>query len=300
MFVNVLQKEHIVERVETPWAFLRLLLGYKRHMSTQLAIIYISLMAPFILLLKLIRPSVQVYYMVRGDEVTYVKHANRHFRAYIAMICQKLLNTLGSHFVFVSEDLRFVFQKRLGHIKKSYVLPNTLGKRLPEIRPFNGRIALVGDFGSVNNIEVALETFSKGRFEVHLYGNRALPEKWRRPWLHAHGFVKDLTSHFRKSASMVVIPYLSAGFPNVIIEALEAGCSLLVHRGFPFKYFPISDEWRFSMHSSNNGIHDLRNSDLENVLDRLLQEKRDFKCDNSELIDLIESDWEQRVWDVFG
>jgi len=302
MFVNVLQKHHAVERIETPWAFLRLLLGYKRHMSTQLAIIYISLMAPFILLLKLIRPSVPVYYMVRGDEVTYVKHAKRYFRAFVGIILQRLLNALRCHFVFVCEDLRVLFENRLGKIRRSSVLPNTIGKPLPEIRPFDGRVALVGDFGTVKNIEWAIENLSSGKFEVHLFGNRSLPEKWKRPWLYAHGVVNDIPSALRQSASIVVLPDISAGFPNVVIEALEADCGVVVHKEFPFKYLPISGKWRFDLNSSNGENCDSEadpKSDLESVLERLLKEKRDFKQDNPELIELVESDWEGWVWDVF-
>jgi len=41
-------------------------------------------------------------------------------------------------------------------------------------------------------------------------------------------------------------------------------------------------------------------SELELVLERLLQEGRDFKKDNPEFIKLIESEWEKRVWEIFG
>jgi len=213
-----------------------------------------------------------------------------------------LLNTLGCHFVFVCEDLCILFEKRLGPISKSHVLPNTLGKPLPDIRPFDGRVALVGDFNTVKNVEWAIENLCSGKFEIHLYGNQTVPEKWRRPWLNAHGFVRDLTSALQHSASIVALSYIDAGFPNVLIESLEAGCGVVIHRRFPFKYLPIADEWRFSLNPSDpNGRNTKNNreSNLEFVLDRLLQEKRDFKRDNLELIRLIESDWEKRVWEVF-
>ena len=78
---------------------------------------------------------------------------------------------------------------------------------------------------------------------------------------------------------------------------------MVVHRDFPFKYLPIADEWRFNLNSLKHGNYkskDEYNGELESVLDRLLYEKRDFKHDNPELIKLIESDWEQRVWEIFS
>jgi len=240
--------------------------------------------------------------MVRGDEITYVKQRKRYIRALVAFLFQKLLEVLGCRFVFVCDDLKVLFEKRLGLIRKSCVLPNTLGKRLPDTRPFDGRIALIGDFNTVKNIEWAIQSLSNGKFEVHLYGNRSLPEKWKKPWLHTHGVVENLTSALRQSVSLVILSCFSAGFPNVIIEALEAGCGVVVHREFPFKYLPISDEWRFSLNSTdrdNCNSKTKNESELELVLDRLSREKRDFKEDNPELIKLIESDWEKRVWGIF-
>lgn len=300
MFVNVLQKEHIVERVETPWTFFRLLLSFKLSNSQATIIIYTSLMAPFILLLKLIRPSVPVYYMVRGDEITYVRCAKRFFRALVAFLFQKLLVIIGCRFVFVCDDLKVLFEKRLGPIRKSCILPNTLGKRLPDIRPFDGHVALIGDFGTVKNVEWAIENLSNGKFDVHLYGNHQLPEKWQRPWLHAHGVVQDLTSCLCDSCSLVVLPDTSAGFSNVLVEALEAGCGIVVQRVFPFKYLPISNNWRFDLTTRNENKTDGKMSDFEKFLHRLLLEKRDYKKDNPKLIKLIESDWEKRVWEIFS
>lgn len=303
LLVDVLRRRSTVEKIETPLDFLRSLASDKLRMASTCVIVYVSLMAPSILLLKLIRPSVPVYYMVRGDEATYVKYAKRYFRAFVGIILQRLLNALRCHFVFVCEDLRVLFENRLGKIRRSSVLPNTIGKPLPEIRPFDGCVALAGDFNTVKNIEWAIEHLSSGKFEVHLFGNRMLPEKWKRPWLHLHGIVKDLTSALRQSASLVVLPDISAGFPNVVIEALQAGCGVVVHRDFPFKYLPISNEWRFDLNSLNGENYDSEadpKSDLESVLERLLEEKRDFKQDNPELIELVESDWEARVWEIFG
>lgn len=303
MFVNVLQKGHVVKRVRTPWAFFRLLLGCKLSSSHTTIIIYISLLAPVVAILKLRWPRMPVYYMVRGDEVTYVKQANRYFRAFVATVFQKLLNRLGCHFVFVTEDLHQCFLQRLGRIRRYAILPNTLDRAVPDIKTFDGRVALVGDFDTVKNIEWAIENLSNGKFDAHLYGNRSLPQKWRRPWLHAHGIVQDLTSCLRNSCSLVVFPDSSAGFSNVVIETLEAGCGVVVHRDFPFKYLPIADKWRFSLNLSGRNDHNSsskQETDLESVLDRLLREKRDFKRDNPEFIKLIESDWEKRVWEIFS
>ena len=303
MLMDALQKKGTATRIKTIRAFLRLLIGKNIHAQPVSVLIYTSLMAPFIFLMRIARPTIPIYYMVRGDEITYVKRSNRHFRAIVALLFQKSLAMLNCHFVFVCEDLRVRFEQRLGPIRRSFVLPNTLGKRLPEIRPFDGRLALVGDFGTVKNIESAIQNLSDGKFEVHLYGNRTFPEKWRRPWLDAHGFVEDLTSALRRSVSLVVLPFVDAGFPNVVVEALEAGCACVVHREFPFEYLPIADEWRFSLSSSGDSDRNLENqneSNLESVLDRLLKEKLGFKHNNQELIQLIESDWEKKVWEIFG
>lgn len=291
-----------VERIGTLPALWHLLLSRRLSRSQTTIIIYTSLLAPLITMLKVLRPNSPVYYMVRGDEVTYVKRAHRYFKAFMAVIFQRLLNTLGCHFVFVSEDLHRCFVQRMGAIKRYSILPNTSGKTVPDIKAFDGCVALVGDFNTVKNIEWVIDSLSGGRFEVHLYGNRTLPEKWQRPWLHAHGVVENLTSALSQSVSLVILSCFSAGFPNVLIEALEAGCGVVVHREFPFKYLPISDEWRFSLNSTdrdNCNSKTKNESELELVLDRLSREKRDFKEDNPKLIKLIESDWEKRVWEIF-
>jgi len=303
MLIDVLRKKSTVERIKTPVAFVRFLMKRSQPEKSVYVLIYTSLMAPFILALRLLRPSLPIYYMVRGDEVTYVKYANRHFRAFVALLFQKLLLILRCHFIFVCEDLRVLFEKRFGNIKKASILPNTLGKPLPDTRPFDGRMALVGDFDSVKAIERAIKKLSSGKFEVHIYGNKTLPEKWQRSWLHVHGVVNDLSLCLRTDCSLVILPDSSAGFPNVIVEALEAGCGVIVHREFPFQYLPINDKWRFSLNSFDYNIHNSKAkgiSELELLLERLLYEKRDFKRDNPALVELIESDWEKRVWEIFG
>ena len=303
MLVDVLCKRGSVQRVKTQAAFIRFLTKRDVPEKSVYALVYTSLVAPHVLALRLLRPGIPVYYMIRGDEVTYVKHARRHFRAFVAIVFQKLMNALGCHFIFVCEDLRVLFEKRLGPIRKSGVLPNTLGKRLPATRHFDGRIGLIGDFGTVKNIEWTIEQLRNHMFEVHLFGNRTLPEKWQRPWLHAHGIVDDLPSCLRSDCSLVVLTDATAGFPNVMVEALEAGCGVAVHTEFPFAYFPVADQWRFSLNSFDHGNFNSekeRESSLESVLGRLLREKRDFKRDNEELISLIESNWEKRVWEIFA
>jgi hypothetical protein len=234
--------------------------------------------------------------MVRGDEITYAKQAGRNLRATVALVLQRLMNVLGCHFVFVSEDLKALFVARLRGLKKSSVLPNTLGRPVPDLRPFDGQIAIVGEFNTVKNVEGAISQLSHGRFEVHLFGHTTPPERWRRTWLHAHGVVADLKAELRKFCSLVVFPDTSAGFPNVLVEALEAGCSVVIHRDFPFRHLPISDPWRFDL-SDPAGTRS-GPSNLERVLTRLRQEQRDFKVDNRELIELVESDWEERVWEI--
>jgi hypothetical protein len=293
MLLETLRKRTPAEHVSHPLGFFRLL--FRRDLAGIL--IYTSLMAPLILLWRLLRPGTPVYYMVRGDEITYVMQRNRRLRAFAASLFQRLLNALRCHFVFVCEDLRALFEERFGPIRNACVLPNTIGKQLPPSRPLNRNIAIIGDFDSVKNTEWAIQNLATGRFNVHLFGNSTIPKRWHRPWLHSHGIVKDLSAELRDTPSTVVLPYVDAGFPNVLIEALEAGCSVLVHRDFPFHYLPISDPWRFDL-SPRNG--ETGESPLEQILSRLLAEQRDFRADNPQLIELIESNWEQRVWEIFG
>jgi len=305
MLVRVLrQRAEVVEIRSFSRLAYEMVMGRLTRASSRL-LIYTSLMAPFVAILWLLRPAIPVFYMVRGDEITFVKQRGRRLRARIALSLQRLLVRLDCQFVFVCEDLRVLFQERLGCIERSFVLPNTLGKRLPAARTFDGTLALVGHFNSVKNIEWAIKNLSSGRFRVHLFGNYGHPEEWQRPWLQSHGFVEDLSNQLRQSCSLVVLSCMSAGFPNVALDALEAGCGIVVHRDFPFKYLPIHDAWRFDMpQAAKNGPHEASGdsgpSNLEQVLERLLREQRDFKEDNPELIRLIESSWEEKVWNILG
>ncbi|MCX5683134.1 MAG: hypothetical protein NT049_05550 [Planctomycetota bacterium] len=264
-------------------------------------IIYTSLLAPLALLLRIFRPRCPVFYVVRGDEVTYTAFAGRWFRSLAALCFQKILAVAGCRFVFASADLRRVFIQRLGRIRRASLLPNTLGRPLPESRPFDGRVALVGDFGTVKNVEQAIELLEGGGFRVDLYGNRSLPPGWQRPWLHAHGNVDNLVGHLRDS-TLVVLASLSEGFPNVLVEAVQAGCGVVVHSEFPFRRLPIADPWRFQLprrgDAGGKGSHP--SHDLRSVLNRLRAEQRDFKQDHPRLVSLIESDWSRRAQKIFA
>ena len=255
-------------------------------------------MAPCVVLLRLRWRDAPVYYMVRGDEATYAMKSGRPIRAYGAVLCQKILKLLGCYFVFVCDDLRVVFEKRLGPIERAAMLPNSIGRRLPATKPCNGRIAIVGDFGTVKNTEWAIENLSSGKYKVHLYGARKLPEKWRRSWLVNHGVVADLTEELKKQPALLLLPYVDAGFPNVIVEALQAGCPVVVHDRFPFQYLPYHDAWRFRLSDNPGSDPGDAPSDLELFLDRVHDRKGDFASDNEQLVKIIESSWEDRVWDI--
>jgi hypothetical protein len=261
------------------------------------AIIYTSLLAPLAVLLRVFRPRCRVYYIVRGDEVSFTSFAGRRFRALVAVCFQKLMAATGCRFIFASADLRGLFLRRLGKIRHARLLPNTLGRLLPASRPFDGVIGIVGDFGTVKDIELAIQNLGHGLFAVELYGNRSMPEQWRRPWLTSHGVVSKLSEHLR-SVSLVILASRSEGFPNVLLDALEAGCAVVVRRGFPFARLPISDSWRFDLQDDCAGPCDF--SDLERVLMRLFQEQCDFRKDNPILFQLAESDWRDRVWRAFA
>jgi len=263
------------------------------------AIIYTSLLAPLAVLLRIFRPRCPVYYMVRGDEVTFTSFAGRWFRALVAVSFQKLMAVTDCRFIFASADLRRRFVQRLGRIRHSKLLPNTLGQPLPASRPFDGKVALIGDFGTVKNIEHVIESLDGGDFQVDLYGNRTLPSRWRRAWLHAHGNVGNLVDCLRNS-SLVVLAGLSEGFPNVLVEAVQAGCGVVVHSSFPYCKLPFSKPWRFELSDRRDGDGSRQSQDLRSVLSRLLADRRDFKQDNPRLIRLIESDWSARVRNIFA
>ena len=103
----------------------------------------------------------------------------------------------------------------------------------------------------------------------------------------------------KMNPALVILPYIDAGFPNVVIEALLAGCPVTVHDKFPFRYLPIHGAWRFKLLEGALTDDQRSLSDLEVFLDGLLREQRDFAKDNKPLIELVESDWERRVWEVF-
>jgi len=293
MLEETLRRSGTVRRLSRLSDLLGLLRSDALRCGHDAAIIYTSLLAPLAVLLRILRPQCPVFYMVRGDEVTYTAFAGRRFRSLVALLFQKALAVAGCRFVFASADLRRVFVRRLGRIRRSSLLPNTLGRPLPPSRPFDGRVALVGDFGTAKNIEHAIAALDGAGFRVDLYGNRSLPPQWRRPWLHAHGNVEDLVNRL-KGSSLVVLASLSEGFPNVLVEAVQAGCGVAVHSEFPFHRLPIAPAWRFDL--SGRGDAD----SLRPVLDRLRAEQRNFKQDNRRLVTLLESNWPSRVREIFA
>jgi glycosyltransferase involved in cell wall biosynthesis len=295
LLTEVLREMGAVRRVHSAgelWRFLRT----RQPPDTRLSVlVYSSLMAPLVAILRLFRRPVRFYYMVRGDEVTWAEHRGRNLRAMAAVVLQKLMAVLGCCFVFASEDLRELFARRLGNAARYEVLPNTLGKSLPEVRAFDGQVAVVGDFGTVKNIEHVIDALDGGEFTVDLYGNRSLPKRYQRSRVRAHGVVPNLKSHLRNS-SLLVLSSISEGFPNVLLDALEVGCGVVVHDEFPFRKLPITDRWRFALEPGRSrGVTDLRT-----VLRRLRDEDRDFGADNRELVSLVESNWGGRVLGVFA
>lgn len=297
MFVNVLSKR-CPTYVKRPMSAFLHLISLRIRGRNACVIVYYDVLAPFIVVMKFLFPRLTLVYMVRGDQVSWARFQGRKVRAWVAYIFQKWMHRLGCVFVFASEDLRITFTERLGPLHRAKVLPNTVGHPLPPSRPFDGRIAVIGDFKTVKNIEYVLNSLCVGRYHVDLFGNTSLPEKWKRPWLQSHGVVADLPSRL-KHCSLVVLSSISEGFPNVVVEALEAGCCIVVPKGSPFRGLPLSSTWRYQMEPCNGRPRAGSNDKLTHVLHRLMAEQPDFRNDNRELYELIESDWEKRIWEIF-
>ncbi len=294
MLVDVLSKQRPT-RVENPVSAIWHLLRSRRRGQNRCVVVYYDVLAPFTALAKALFPGLTVVYMVRGDQVTWARFQRRRLRAAVAHAFQKWMARLGCVFVFASDDLRTTVVRRLGPLQGSVVLPNTVGHPLPPSRPFDGRIAVVGDFGTVKNIEPVLDSLGAGRFHVDLFGNTSLPARYRRPWLCSHGPVDDLPTHLR-DCSLLVLSSVTEGFPNVIVEALEAGCAVVAPDRPPFEKLPLGSAWRYADGPSRLDP----NQGLASVLSRILVQQPDFRAENRELYDLIESDWEERIWETFA
>ena len=297
--LTVLRQRGTVTEIRSLRSLMSIIIRGKLWERDTRVLVFTSVLMPIIVLLKLLRPGLPVYYFIRGDEMGWARYYRRWMRVAVAYGCQGILNVMGCVFVFVSLDLQALFGRRFGHIRRKAYLPNTVGSQIPEIHTFNGNVALVGDFGTVKDVEWALASLGSGKFSVDLYGNTSMPEKWQRSWLKAHGVVVELSHDLAKTSSLVVLSSQTEGFPNVVIDALKAGCAVVVPYGFPFKYLPISPQWRFLKRGGQESASGAE-SHLEQLLSRLLMEKRDFRKDNPELIQLVESDWSDHVWRVLG
>ena len=101
MLLKVLRKRAEVVEIRS---FPRLIAFFLRcpfASSSMRILVYTSLLAPFVSALRLLKPSARLFYMVRGDEITYVKQKSRYFRAKVSFVFQKLLVLLGCHVGFV-------------------------------------------------------------------------------------------------------------------------------------------------------------------------------------------------------
>ncbi|KKN29974.1 hypothetical protein LCGC14_0838630 [marine sediment metagenome] len=295
----VLHARGQVRRINTWRALVKCLLSGTFSDKNVVVLFYTSVLAPVIILIRVLSRA-KCCYMVRGDEFSYALQAKRPVRAVIALCLQELCRVSRCEFVFVSKDLQVVFERRLGILERKHLLPNTLGRRLPPTRRCDGKVGVVGDFETVKNIEWVIEHLSDGKYEVHLFGNQPVPDKWKRPWLTSHGVVDNLIKELN-AVSVVVLSSTSEGFPNVLNDALLAGCSCMIHDTFPFEYLPVHKSWRFTL-GTTDGRGDARSrgsGELRAMIDAAIAEGRDFKADNPELIAIIESNWEEKVWRVF-
>jgi hypothetical protein len=296
MLLDALGEAFDLTHIPSPQVLFRLL--FRRWTSGMRLVFFTSLMAPVAGIVRLVQPSCRLLYFIRGDEYGWAVNERRYVRGALALVFQKWLSLLRCRFVFVSEDLLCRFEQRLGPIHDKVVLPNTVGRVLPASRPVSRRLGLVGDFESVKNIEWALASLSRGMFDVALFGNHRLPARWKRPWLTAHGLSENLARDLAMHCDLVVLCSVSEGFPNVLIDACEAGCSVVMPFGYPFAALPIVPEWRVEMDGLTAALaresagHE---SQLERRLLTLLREQRNFHADNPALFELLESDWNERV-----
>ncbi len=299
MFLDECGDAFEVVIVPNPWKLFPLL--FKKWLPGTRIVFFTSLMAPAACLARLVRPSCRLRYFIRGDEYGWAISERRYLRGGMAVILQKWLSLLRCRFIFVSGDLLCRFEQRLGLISERALLPNTVGRPLPPGRPVSRRIGLVGNFQSVKNIEWALASLSRGMFEVALFGNTRFPPQWQRPWLKVHGISSHLVSDLATHCDLVVICSFSEGFPNVLIDAIEAGCSVVLPFGYPFATLPINPNWRFEMDSVQCALARMvtgEESPLEHLLETRLKDKRDFRADNGDLFNLLESNWGYRVREV--
>ncbi len=250
-------------------------------------LIFTSLMCPLIVFLKIVAPKTKVVYFVRGDEINEARDNGRFIRASVAFILQYTLwKLLSVKHVFVSWDLKKLFERRLGGPSTAAVVPNTLGCKVPASRRFDGNVALVGDFDSVKDIEWVLSELINTEFVVSLYGNSSYPVKWQASNVVSFGKVGDLSDRLRNQ-SLLVLSSKSEGYPNILNEALLAGCAVVVHTSFPFEFFPLSSKWKYS--KSPGALVTF----LREVMAR--PEWR-YDDDNKELSELIEVNWFELVF----
>lgn len=245
-------------------------------------IIFTSLLSPVVFLLKIISPRIRVYYMVRGDEIYEASAKKRKLRVYIAFFFQWCLwRLIKAKHLFVSWDLENLFVNRYGCNGNRTVLPNTTGRSVPPSRFFDGDVAVVGDFCSIKDIEWVLEELDGSEFKINIYGNSDLPAKWKRPGIVAHGHVNNLEKSLANS-TMLIIASNSEGYPNIVNDALLAGCAVMVHDDYPFKYFPLADQWKFTK--------------VRGDLLRLLKSAKacknwNYDQDNHRLREIVSLDW---------